>query len=65
MKRLQNKNPLHLYFHLFSHSLKMRTFKTFNFYKKHQSDMTPAGLAFFQCEWDKSVTNIFYELLSK
>ncbi|XP_034264510.1 large ribosomal subunit protein mL38 isoform X1 [Pantherophis guttatus] len=46
------------------HSLKMRTFKTFDFYKKHQSDMTPAGLAFFQCEWDKSVTNIFYELLN-
>ncbi|XP_015675198.1 39S ribosomal protein L38, mitochondrial [Protobothrops mucrosquamatus] len=47
------------------HSLKMRTFKTFDFYKKHQSDMTPAGLVFFQCEWDNSVTNVFYELLSK
>ncbi|XP_013907053.1 PREDICTED: 39S ribosomal protein L38, mitochondrial [Thamnophis sirtalis] len=46
------------------HSLRMRTFKTFDFYKKHQSDMTPAGLAFFQCEWDTSVTNIFYELLN-
>nr|XP_020660767.1 39S ribosomal protein L38, mitochondrial [Pogona vitticeps] len=45
------------------HSLNMRTFKTFDFYKKHQSDMTPAGLAFFQCHWDDSVTKIFHQVL--
>lgn len=27
--------------------------------------MTPAGLAFFQCQWDSSVTWIFHQLLSK
>ncbi|XP_048348065.1 39S ribosomal protein L38, mitochondrial [Sphaerodactylus townsendi] len=46
------------------HSLKMRTFRTFDFYKKHQRDMTPAGLAFFQCQWDDSVTHIFHQLLN-
>ncbi|XP_066472506.1 large ribosomal subunit protein mL38 [Tiliqua scincoides] len=46
------------------HSLKMRTFKTFDFYKKHQSDMTPAGLAFFQCQWEDSVTQVFHQLLN-
>ncbi|KAF7249056.1 39S ribosomal protein L38, mitochondrial [Varanus komodoensis] len=45
------------------HSLKMRTFRTFDFYKKYQNDMTPAGLAFFQCQWDDSVTQIFHQLL--
>uniref|UniRef100_A0A8D0GVT4 Large ribosomal subunit protein mL38 n=1 Tax=Sphenodon punctatus TaxID=8508 RepID=A0A8D0GVT4_SPHPU len=45
------------------HSLKLRTFKTFDFYKKHQDDMTPAGLAFFQCQWDDSVTDVFHQLL--
>ncbi|XP_067913994.1 39S ribosomal protein L38, mitochondrial [Heterodontus francisci] len=45
------------------HSLKMRTFKTFEFYKKHQDLMTPAGLAFFQCRWDESVTHTFHNLL--
>ncbi|XP_042305208.1 39S ribosomal protein L38, mitochondrial isoform X2 [Sceloporus undulatus] len=46
------------------HSLKMRTFKTFDFYKKHQSNMTPAGLSFFQCHWDGSVTQVFHYLLN-
>ncbi|XP_072339112.1 large ribosomal subunit protein mL38 isoform X1 [Scyliorhinus torazame] len=45
------------------HSLNFRTFKTFDFYKKHQDLMTPAGLAFFQCRWDESVTHIFHNLL--
>lgn len=48
-----------------SYSLKMRTFSTFDFYRKHEDDMTPAGLAFFQCQWDSSVTWIFHQLLSK
>ncbi|XP_019349903.1 large ribosomal subunit protein mL38 isoform X1 [Alligator mississippiensis] len=45
------------------HSLKMRTFKTFDFYRKHEKDMTPAGLAFFQCQWDDTVTHVFRQLL--
>lgn len=48
-----------------SHSLKMRTFKTFDFYRKHEKDMTPAGLAFFQCQWDDTVTHVFRQLLGK
>ncbi|XP_040845582.1 39S ribosomal protein L38, mitochondrial isoform X1 [Ochotona curzoniae] len=40
-----------------------RTFRTFDFYKRHQDAMTPAGLAFFQCRWDASVTHVFHQLL--
>ncbi|KPP63245.1 39S ribosomal protein L38, mitochondrial-like [Scleropages formosus] len=46
------------------YSLKERTFKTLEFYKMHQDHMTPAGLAFFQCQWDESVTNTFHRLLN-
>ncbi|NXN12574.1 RM38 protein, partial [Indicator maculatus] len=46
------------------HSLKMRTFSTFEFYRKHEDAMTPAGLAFFQCQWDSSVTRVFHQLLN-
>ncbi|GAB5581327.1 39S ribosomal protein L38 [Prionailurus iriomotensis] len=45
------------------YQLAQRTFHTFDFYKKHQEAMTPAGLAFFQCRWDDSVTHIFHRLL--
>ncbi|MEJ1269288.1 Fas (TNFRSF6) binding factor 1 [Cricetulus griseus] len=45
------------------YQLARRTFRTFDFYKKHQEAMTPAGLAFFQCRWDDSVTHTFHELL--
>nr|XP_008511525.1 PREDICTED: 39S ribosomal protein L38, mitochondrial [Equus przewalskii] len=45
------------------YQLAQRTFHTFDFYKKHQEAMTPAGLAFFQCRWDDSVTHIFHQLL--
>uniref|UniRef100_A0A8D0FJT7 Large ribosomal subunit protein mL38 n=1 Tax=Strix occidentalis caurina TaxID=311401 RepID=A0A8D0FJT7_STROC len=44
-------------------SLKMRTFSTFDWYRKHEDAMTPAGLAFFQCQWDSSVTRVFHQLL--
>lgn len=50
---------------LSSHSLADRTFKTVDFYRKHQDNMTPAGLAFFQCQWDESVTNTFHNTLSE
>ncbi|XP_068161330.1 large ribosomal subunit protein mL38 isoform X2 [Antennarius striatus] len=45
------------------HSLVDRTFKTVDFYRKHQDQMTPAGLALFQCQWDESVTNTFHNTL--
>ncbi|XP_043855741.1 39S ribosomal protein L38, mitochondrial [Dromiciops gliroides] len=44
--------------------LALRTFRTFDFYKKHQDSMTPAGLAFFQCRWDDSVTHVYHHLLN-
>ncbi|XP_071397611.1 large ribosomal subunit protein mL38 isoform X2 [Centroberyx affinis] len=46
------------------HSLADRTFKTVDFYRKHQDNMTPVGLAFFQCQWDESVTNTFHNTLN-
>ncbi|XP_061083317.1 39S ribosomal protein L38, mitochondrial [Conger conger] len=46
------------------HSLKQRTFKTLEFYRRHQDVITPAGFAFFQCQWDDSVTNTFHALLN-
>ncbi|RXN01652.1 39S ribosomal protein L38, mitochondrial [Acipenser ruthenus] len=46
------------------HSLESRTFQTFDFYRKHQDYMTPAGLAFFQSQWDDSVTHTFHHLLN-
>ncbi|XP_026171410.1 large ribosomal subunit protein mL38 [Mastacembelus armatus] len=46
------------------HSLVDRTFKTVDFYRKHQDSMTPAGLAFFQCQWDESVTSTFHNTLN-
>lgn len=59
--------PLNSELSLSSHSyqLAQRTFHTFDFYKKHQEAMTPAGLAFFQCRWDDSVTHTFHHLLGK
>ncbi|XP_072882761.1 large ribosomal subunit protein mL38 isoform X2 [Hemitrygon akajei] len=52
------------YIHWLVFSLKMRTFKTFDFYKKHQDLMTPAGMAFFQSRWDESVTHTFHNVLN-
>ncbi|XP_033840565.1 39S ribosomal protein L38, mitochondrial [Periophthalmus magnuspinnatus] len=46
------------------HSLEERTFKTVEWYKKHQEHMTPAGLAFFQSQWDASVTHTFHHTLN-
>ncbi|XP_034564713.1 39S ribosomal protein L38, mitochondrial [Notolabrus celidotus] len=46
------------------HSLVDRTFKTVEFYRKHQDNMTPVGLAFFQSQWDESVTNTFHNTLN-
>ncbi|XP_035608838.1 39S ribosomal protein L38, mitochondrial-like [Oncorhynchus keta] len=44
-------------------SLSERSFKTVEFYRKHQDSMTPAGLSFFQSQWDQSVTHTFHNIL--
>lgn len=43
--------------------LTKRNFNTFEFYKSRQDDITPAGLAFFQCDWDKSLTDFYHNEL--
>uniref|UniRef100_A0A671LGQ0 Mitochondrial ribosomal protein L38 n=1 Tax=Sinocyclocheilus anshuiensis TaxID=1608454 RepID=A0A671LGQ0_9TELE len=50
--------------HICSYSLEQRTFRPLDFYRKHQDLMTPAGLAFFQCQWDQSVSYTFHTLLN-
>ncbi|KAL4711660.1 hypothetical protein ACJJTC_003061 [Scirpophaga incertulas] len=45
-------------------SLDERTFVTRDWYKKYQETITPAGLAFYQSDWDETVTNFFHKLLS-
>lgn len=48
-----------------SYCLKQRTFRTLDFYRKHQDVITPAGLAFHQSQWDQSVTDTFHQLFSE
>ena len=38
--------------------LKRRTFKTKDFMKKFEGQLTPAGLAFFQSDYDSSVKKV-------
>ncbi|KAG8179482.1 hypothetical protein JTE90_027194 [Oedothorax gibbosus] len=45
-------------------SLKERTFKTFDFYKRFQDFLTPIGLSFYQCTWDESLTDFFHNVLN-
>lgn len=47
-----------------SNDIEKRTFKTFDFYKKYQDDITPAGLAFFQSDWDESITGFYHNVLN-
>ncbi|XP_061166666.1 large ribosomal subunit protein mL38-like [Saccostrea echinata] len=44
-------------------SLRERSFKTFDFYEKHQDHITPAGISFFQCQHDESVRDVFWNKL--
>lgn len=46
-------------------SLEDRTFETRSWYKKYQDNITPAGLAFYQTHWDKSVTGFFHDVLQR
>ncbi|CAG0898509.1 unnamed protein product, partial [Darwinula stevensoni] len=43
--------------------LEERTFKTLDFYQERQDLITPAGLAFFQADWDPSLTDFFHQQL--
>nr|CAD7604724.1 unnamed protein product [Timema genevievae] len=43
--------------------LEERTFRTQDFYRERQDDLTPAGLAFFQSDWDPSLTDFFHNTL--
>nr|XP_014099961.2 39S ribosomal protein L38, mitochondrial [Bactrocera oleae] len=45
-------------------NLEKRTFKTLDFYGEQQDHITPAGLAFFQSDWDSSITNFYHNLLN-
>lgn len=44
-------------------SLSERTFSTLEFYRKHQQDLTPSSLCFFQSQWDTSVRSFFHDIL--
>ncbi|XP_045477739.1 39S ribosomal protein L38, mitochondrial [Harmonia axyridis] len=46
-----------------NYDLQARTFSTLEFYRSHQDYMTPAGLAFFQSHWDKSLKEFYHEKL--
>ncbi|KAL0279981.1 UNVERIFIED_CONTAM: hypothetical protein PYX00_001415 [Menopon gallinae] len=45
-------------------SLNDRTFHTLEFYRERQNVLTPAGLGFFQTDWDHSVIKTFHEKLN-
>ncbi|XP_023296113.2 39S ribosomal protein L38, mitochondrial [Lucilia cuprina] len=45
-------------------NLDKRTFKTYDFYRQHQDDITPAGLAFYQTNYDKSLTKFYHDVLN-
>jgi large subunit ribosomal protein L38 len=49
----------------YSLQLEKRTFQTLDFYRERQDDITPAGLAFYQSDWDRSLTDFFHNTLSK
>ncbi|KAI4471807.1 phosphatidylethanolamine-binding protein [Holotrichia oblita] len=45
-------------------NLEERTFSTLDFYRERQDFMTPAGLAFFQSNWESSLTEFYHNVLS-
>lgn len=44
-------------------NLEKRTFSTLDFYREYQDVITPAGLAFFQTDYDKSLTSFYHNIL--
>lgn len=47
----------------FSLDLKERDWNTLEFYREHQDNLIPAGLAFFQSDWDPTVTEFYHSSL--
>ncbi|KAL1117301.1 hypothetical protein AAG570_004627 [Ranatra chinensis] len=45
-------------------NLSERTFSTYDFYCERQDLLTPAGLAFYQADWDSSVTSLLRSTLN-
>ncbi|XP_077287533.1 mitochondrial ribosomal protein L38 isoform X1 [Arctopsyche grandis] len=43
--------------------LQNRTFYTRDWYQKYEDDVTPAGLAFFQSDWDVNLTDFYHKNL--
>jgi len=44
-------------------NLTARTFSTYDFYRDLQDSMTPCGLAFFQSDWDQTLTSFYQNVL--
>lgn len=42
-----------------------RGFNTEEFYRQHEDQLTPAGLCFFQSDWDSSVTEFYHQTLQR
>lgn len=61
----RRKYHFFIVFFVFSDDLRLRTFSTPEFYLKNENSLTPAGLAFFQTEWDHSCTECFHQRLSR
>ncbi|KAL0132176.1 hypothetical protein PUN28_000151 [Cardiocondyla obscurior] len=45
-------------------NLEERNWKTVDFYRKYQDYLTPAGLAFFQSDWEPSLKEFYYNTLN-
>jgi len=43
--------------------LNNRTFSTFDFYRSKEDILTPAGLGFYQTDWDNSLTEFYHNKL--
>ncbi|KAH8314573.1 hypothetical protein KR074_002592 [Drosophila pseudoananassae] len=44
-------------------NLEKRNFSTLDFYRQNQEQLTPAGLAFYQTNWDESLTQFYHNVL--
>jgi len=49
---------------IFRVNLDNRTFSTFDFYRSKEDIITPAGLAFYQTDWDNSLKKFYHDKLS-
>lgn len=44
-------------------NLEERNWRTLDFYTRHQDQLTPAGLAFFQSDWDQTLKEFYHNVL--